>query len=418
MIESLLANHEKLLKLTPDMLGSVAAGAVDADAPRKKLLEHLQDDAAAGSLFARVCTFEAPYGESWVHQPGSVRPYLSLELAEEVFPPGRLRSVLADIVLSESTAIPFDYRALAAEILSELGPGPYAAVLRKVVDCTEPLKSRTLAGKADTRTDGIDHLFDIPETQEGRLRLLEAASLAKTRESRALLARRILQADGAPSGDGAAPGDGALRGALTSAEAERLIEEDSGTDFISPSDYLVIWDQELATPSAGATPLTLAELLRITLLCPEFSLPDATVRPVLVSFYRSVLRVSGRAIIGLKGGVFYVEHGADAHPSYFYMGRDAVIGKGCTIDCVGGAVLQQGSFLGGGFMPILVHTHKHIRNAGEPGVAERKRVLPALFAAKAGARLPMQAIGIFETADYTGQAESPYPGIVAIAFDS
>jgi hypothetical protein len=96
------------------------------------------------------------------------------------------------------------------------------------------------------------------------------------------------------------------------------------------------------------------------------------------------------------------------------MGRDAVIGKGCTIDGVGGAILQQGSFLGGGFMPILIHTHKHIRNAGEPGVAERKRVQPAVFVAMAGARLPMTAIGIFETADFT-RSETPYEGILAIA---
>ncbi|MER7015514.1 hypothetical protein ABT324_29115 [Saccharopolyspora sp. NPDC000359] len=238
-----------------------------------------------------------------------------------------------------------------------------------------------LAGTADRPRERID--------------LLRTASELKALEGRYLVAARVL---GEPV---AAPGTG----------AERLIAEDVGTDLVAPSDYLVPWDQEF--PNTAGGDLTLAELMRIALLCPEFKLPDAEVRPVLVDFYRAVLRISGRSIIGLAAGVFHVEHGTMSDPSYYYQGRDSILGKGLVIDCVGGAILQQGSFLGGGFMPILIHTHKHIRKSGEVGAAERKRVLPCLFAAEAGARFPMDAVGLFEAVDYLEQ-ETPYPGIRAI----
>ncbi|WP_336047953.1 hypothetical protein [Streptomyces sp. CA2R101] len=420
---SLKTIHE-ILRIDPDMLSAVVPETAQPDATLfdvlgEPLIGIIRKDAEAREAFLRACCFEAPFGESWIHQTGVEGPYLSLELASAALDPEQYRATMAGIALSLNNAIPYDYRALAAERLLQVGPGAFLEEFRRVANTTEPLPLRQLDVKIGLRTDGIDHLFDIPETLAERLDLLKAASVAKTLESRAVLARRIVQR-AAPQGHtqkfskAQATGNEGLR----SAAAEELIAQDAATDLIDPSDYLVVWDQELATPSMAETALTLAELLRIVLLCPEFKLPDTTVRPILVDFYRAVLKVSGRAIIGLSGGVFYVEHGADAHPSYFYMGRDAVIGKGCTIDCVGGVVLQRGSFLGGGFMPILIHTHKHIRKAGELGVAERKKILPCVFAARTGARLPMDAIGIFETADYIGQEASPYTGISAIPFDS
>ncbi|WP_346133793.1 hypothetical protein [Lentzea roselyniae] len=189
--------------------------------------------------------------------------------------------------------------------------------------------------------------------------------------------------------------------AAAASEAERLIAEDVRTSMASPSDYLVPWDQEF--PGVNGTNLTLAELMRIVLMCPEFKLPDTTVRPILVDFYRSVLRTGGRSIVGLAAGVFHVEHGTLSAPSYYYQGRDAILGKGIVIDCVGGAILQEGSFLGGGFMPILIHTHKHIRGSGEAAASERKRIHPCTFVAEAGARFPMHAVGLFETVDYLGK---------------
>ncbi|MEU6573876.1 hypothetical protein [Streptomyces sp. NPDC046805] len=420
MIDSVVRDAQKLFRVTPDLVPVVTEG----QGPRvlhEPVVRHITGDEAAYAVFRQVCTFVSPYGQSWLHQPGAEEPYLSLELARDALNADRYRSLLTEIVLSDSVSLPYDYRALAARELVRVGTNAFTDLVA-AVEGTYVAKPRTVDSKLASLTDGIDHVFEIPQTVEERLALLRAATGIKMRESRALLAGRVLRACGAPAEALAAVDafEAAVRPAeesLTSAEAERLIAEDADNALVSPEDYLVGWDQELAVPGPGSAPLTLAELLRITLLAPEFKLPDATVRPALVDFYRAALRVSGRVVVGLGSGVFYVEHGADAHPSYFYAGRDAVLGKGCTIDGVGGVVLQQGCFLGGGFVPVLIHTHKHIRKSGEPGVAERKQVLPVVFAAQAGSRLPMQHVGIFETADFLDGEPSPYAGIRAIALD-
>jgi hypothetical protein len=372
------------------------AEVVDRETAVTQIASQIKTDETAATLFTQACRFEPPFAASWIHGRGTRSPYLSLELAAESLDDDRYRALLADIVLTMSTAVPFDYRAIAAEKLAELGPGEFAASLKEVVDSFEPLPARTREAKIAVPTDGIDHLFDIPDTVTGRLNLVISASRLKTLESRYLLARRIL---------------GIEKAAAPATEAERLIVEDAGTSMVSASDYLVPWDQEF--PGENGTSLTLAELMRIVLMCPEFKLPDVTVRPILVDFYRSVLRTGGRSIIGLAAGVFHVEHGTLSEPSYYYQGRDAILGKGIVIDCVGGAILQEGSFLGGGFMPILIHTHKHIRGKGEAAASERKRVFPCTFVAEAGARFPMSAIGLFETVDYLGK-ETPYEGIRAL----
>lgn len=381
-----------ILRPAPDMQAEV----VDRETAVTQIASQIKTDETAATLFAQACRFEAPFSASWINGRGTRSPYLSLELAEESLGDDRYRALLADIVLTTSTAVPFDYRALAAEKLAELGAGEFTASLQEVVDSFEPLPTRTREAKIAVPTDGIDHLFDIPDTVTGRLNLIISASRLKTQESRYLLARRILGID-----EVAAP----------KTEAERLISEDVGTTMAAPSDYLVPWDQEF--PGENGTTLTLAELMRIVMMCGEFKLPDVTVRPILVDFYRSVLRTGGRSIIGLAAGVFHVEHGTLSEPSYYYQGRDAILGKGIVIDCVGGAILQEGSFLGGGYMPILIHTHKHIRGKGEAAASERKRIHPCVFVAEAGARYPMASVGLFETVDYLGK-ETPYEGIRAL----
>jgi hypothetical protein len=388
-----MQDFSTILRPAPDMQAEV----VDRETAVTQIASQIKTDETAATLFAQACRFEAPFSASWIHGRGSRSPYLSLELAEESLGDDRYRALLADIVLTTSTAVPFDYRALAAEKLAALGAGEFTAALQEVVDSFEPLPARTREAKIAVPTDGIDHLFDIPDTVTGRLNLIISASRLKTDESRYLLARRILGMD---------------RVAAPATEAERLIAEDVGTTMAAPSDYLVPWDQEF--PGENGTSLTLAELMRIVLMCGEFKLPDVTVRPILVDFYRSVLRTGGRSIIGLAAGVFHVEHGTLSEPSYYYQGRDAILGKGIVIDCVGGAILQEGSFLGGGFMPILIHTHKHIRGKGEAAASERKRIHPCVFVAEAGARYPMAAVGLFETVDYLGK-ETPYEGIRALA---
>jgi hypothetical protein len=408
MPNDLLMNLPTLLRANSDILDALNGSAQERKAVRDELRAALVGDPAAYDLFVSVCCFREPYGESWVHGPGETAPYLSLEIAADTLDEDRYRRLLLSVVTSDSAAVPYDYRALAAAGLVRVGAGEHLAELEALAEPVD-LPVRGLKAKLASRTDGIDHLFAVPETVADRLQLLRAASAALTAETRSRLARRIIDVlRGQPPAATSEAAD-----AYLSAEAERLISADIAGSLAAPRDYLVVWDQ-IPVPDAEGDGLTVAELLRIVLLCGEFKLPDSTVRPVLIDFYRAVLRISGRAIIGLGAGVFHVEHGVDAAPSLFYLGRDAVLGKGCVVDCVGGAVLQSGSFLGGGFIPILIHTHKHIRSVGEPGSAERKRVLPCVFVAEAGARLPMEAIGIFESANYLDGTPVPYPGIRAL----
>lgn len=392
-----LNDLSSVLRLAPDMLAEV----VDQKAAVADLRSRIKSDDAAYDVFTRAAHFERDFAGSWLYGPGENSPYLVFEVAASALADHRYRTLLAGIVLSRSAAVPYDYRALAADELHRISPGEYTDALQTAVDSYEPLPQRDRDAKLSVPTDGIDHLFPIPDTVSGRIKILTAASAAKTLESRFLLARRLLGLD--------------EQSREPKSEAERLITTDVRSTMVAADDYLVPWDQEFRFPDG--LNLTLAELVRIVMMCPEFGLPDTTIRPVLVDFYRSVLRVSGRAIIGLSAAVFHVEHGTLATPSYYYQGRDAILGKGCVIDCVGGAILQGGSFLGGGYMPILIHTHKHIRNKGESGASERKKVLPCVFVAESGARFPMHAIGLFETVDYLDK-ETPYEGIRGMRVDS
>lgn len=411
-IGALTLNTLELLQLAPDLFDELAPDAASKTSICARVVAELRSDDRVRGAFLRSCRYEGSLGATWIHAAGEDQDYLSFELLEQALSPGERTAAFAEILLSDSTAIPYDYRAQAGEKLLALDPSAYRPRIEKILSELRVSGLRSTADKLLSPTDGIDHLFPIPATVEERLAMLERASAKKTEESRFLLCFRLSRALGwsAPGAETYGALEQLLAGAFSCAEAEKRIAADVTCRLIHPADYLVPWDQELLAPH------TLAELLRITLMCGEFKLPDSTVRPALVRFYRSVLRISGRAIIGLAAGVFHVEHGSLAAPSYCYMGRDSALGKGCVVDGVGGVVVESGAFLGGGFMPILIHTHKHLRNANEPGIAERKRILPCVFGADRGARLPMHAIGLFETAEYL-EHESPYPGIRALALD-
>jgi hypothetical protein len=402
-----------LLQLTADLVAeAAAAGRLPTASPMDYLAGEIAAEPTALHAFIQACCFAAPYGQSWVHAAGTDHPYLSLQLAAASLTEEQYRELLAAVVLADSPAVPYDYRALAAAELGRVGPGEFASDLRAAVAAHKPVQARSWAQKAALQTDGIDHLFPIPDSTPGRLATLRAASRRKTMETCGRFAERVL------AGPAAAPTADWARPTFASAEAAALIRADVAAAYVRPEDYLVRWDEVLGPASTESAGLTLAEILRMILLCPEFRLPDATIRPAVVDFYRAVLKISGRSIIGLSAGVFHVEHGTAETPSYFYLGRGAVLGKGCVIDCVGGAVLGHESFLGGGFMPILVHSHKHLKDENASAASERKRILPCIVAAAAGARLPMSAVGLFEAADYLDGTPSPYPGIYAIPLTS
>lgn len=397
---------------SPDAWLAVGEEAAEELARREgvNLRRALRDKLAAGDeswirAFARALVFEEGFESSWVHGAGERTPYLSLDLLE-VLPLGERAARARLAAFSRSALTPFDFRAAAADILAGDTEGDPRKEFAGELTAPAP-RRRSREEMYFLDGDGIDHLFDVPRTAEERLALYARAAEAGAGAQRRLLARRLCGLTGVdfPAGD---------QRPYASERAEALIAADARGRLIRGADYLVDWN-ELVGSEAGTW--TTAEILRMISFSPESRLPDRRTRRVLLAYFRSVLRVSGRSTVGLGAGVFHVEHGTMAAPSYFYVGRGAVIGKGTMIDAVGGFVMEESSFVGGGFSPILIHTHKHLQAASGLAAQERKKIAACVFHARRGARLPMTHAGIFETADYLG-ASSPYPGIAALALDA
>lgn len=378
----------------------------------------LAGDMAMIEKFDSLATFGSEHYGHYLYDKGISTPYRILDLIE-TFEPRLRKHFYLKILSSVEPLIPFDYQALAAlGFLSAIKKGELTfnesdrRELLALRESYSPLALRSKQVMARIKTDGIDHLFPIPKTPEDRLEIVKYASQLKAEERRALVIERFFEGLGEFQSQSAV-----IESTMFSLQAEKMIQRDIQCSLIRPQDFYVPWTQILSTPEYGS--LTLAEVSRITLLAPEFKLPDDAVRLALVGYYRSALRISGRAVIGLGSGIFHVEHGTLCEPSYFYMGRGAIMGKGCMIDGVGGALLLSESFIGGGFMPILIHTHKHVRAPGASAADERKRLLPCVFTIESGVRFPMSRIGLFETADYLGRAEADgIKGVRALSIES
>lgn len=369
------------------------------------LIDKLRNaDIAWINAFKSALRFESGFESSWIHGLGGHSPYLSLELF--AFVPQDMRATwISELILDLNPLIPFDFKAECLELLAKSEGGLHSFQLRArevLTDLPIP-RVRSLEKQVFSVGDGIDHLFEVPLDWDSRLKLVSDVSVHYSKLNiRSLLARSLVRESNSSTKRG-----------YFSSEAEARIEADLAQPFLMGCDFLVDWAGEVSCQNGT---WTLAEILRVVMLAPEFSLPDERVRRTLLGFYRSALKLSGRSIIGLGAGVFHVEHGLLCEPSYFYIGRDAVVGKGVRIDTVGGFLMESGSFVGGGFSPILIHTHKHIRAKEVNASQERKKILPCIFLATRGSRLPMSHVGIFETADFLG-TDSPYAGIKGIPIE-
>jgi hypothetical protein len=364
-----------------------------------------------------VITFNREHYGHYLHEAGERLPYRILDMLGESVDAKFRKQLYLKVLLSIEPLLPLDFQGLVGHLLLSaiqkneisLNKGELEELIAFAQ--TQPsFRARSSAAMARIKTDGIDHLFPIPMTPEERVKIVDAAAQLKARERSALIISRFCAKLGVALSYAEQPVHG-----MRSSQVEVAIKQDVGDSLLCATDFLVPWTQVLTSDVDGA--LTLAEICRITLLAPEFKLPDEKVRLALIGYYRSALRICGRATIGLGSGVFHVEHGTLCEPSYFYMGRGSIIGKGCMIDGVGGAVLLRESFIGGGFMPILVHTHKHIRVQGQSAALERKRLLPCVFLMKEGVRFPMSRIGLFEAADHIGTS-SGMDGVDSLPIDS
>jgi hypothetical protein len=362
------------------------------------------------------------YEYSWLLSRGARHPFLIIDilndmvLAEKINP-GDLSKIILSALVSKSTQAAFDLQHHLLDFFVKLRLPLGQADIGLMVDIVENAPRSVHKSKESMifqKSDGVDHVFPIPSSFEKRSEILSLATLNGRLKNRALILHRLLNAMSPSSQagyDAASFGKVSMQTPYLADIALEFIKTDSGSILLEPQDFLAHWTEIIADYEGYS--YSLAEVLRMVLLDPQSAFPDTLHRKLLGGFYRQWLRISQGSIIGLKAGVFHVEHGSLACPSLVYMGRRSILGKGCIVDGVGGVVLGEEAFLGGGFIPILVHTHKH---AGGAGVKERKAILPAIFLAESSARLPMHSSGIFETYDYILE-KSPFKGIRGIKID-
>jgi len=381
----------------------------------QSFVEPLKENFRAGTLsetLREVLGFGAAQPASWVHREGGLSPYWSLEVlaaagAEHSDSPIWLE--LWDLGTdAQRLLMPYDYRALLLEAVVRHADTDLLSehLSRRVSAPPSPLSLRSKKDFYLAPGDGIDHLFHVPESRLERLALVTSVARSMSERHVASLEARARTLVLGVAMDAA---KGSVGPALVSKKAFVEIARDVGAELVDARDYLVPWAAEFEYSDRR---YTLAEVLRIVAMTDIASQPDLELRTHCLSFYRSVLKLSGRAVIGLSAKVFHVEHGSRAEASIFYMGRDAILGKGLAVDVVGGFAVLTGAFLGGGYMPILIHTHKHLRGGrGEKASNERKKILPVCFVAKSGARLPMSYVGLWESADFL-ETPSPVEGIL------
>ncbi|PHM50722.1 hypothetical protein [Xenorhabdus miraniensis] len=316
-----------------------------------------------------------------------------------------LEESILNAVIAINPLITFDYRMLLAEFIikkTKKKENIKSNLLNFIQKnkCISKLKRRKQYEKWKLATDGIDHIYPIPDNNDELDLIIYHASKNCTILNIITVIERVLflsKAEMEPD-------------AYYNNNVFENIKNDLTSCLLSPLDWIVSWDKEVV--EFEGFNYSIAELLRILLLNGRYHIPDKRKRTLLLSFYRSVLRISSGAIIGLEAGVFHVEHGSLCSPSWYYMGRFSALGKGCKVDGVGGFAMLKGAFAGGGFIPILIHTHKHISSNGNTGIKERKVIKPCILEMKKYSRIPMSFIGIYEAVDYL-EYDAPYNGLTS-----
>lgn len=358
----------------------------------------VQKDRALADEFARNLAMEVGRMSSAFLAPSDTAEYLGLEVLDAIERADVRVRCLREVILTSSPLLPLDMRAAALQRYDEAG-GARGDLLSSWRKATASLPS--VLGQVDLLhrdSDGIDHTFDVPlDAADFADLLLESAQIYQAHRVAMLLQRERVERD--------TPEHPLAQG----------ISRHLADSLLDPADFLVPWDRPIVRRDGSV--LTVAEVAKALLLHPAAKLPLTSLRRATVAFYRAVFGIGGRSVVGLGSGFLYVEHGSQALPSYVYVGQGAIIGKGVTIDTVGGVVLGPESFIGGGFIPLLVHTHKHLRGAGESAAAERLRITRTAFVAEAEARLPLGTIGLLECADHIDDP-LPYPGIRVVPVDN
>ncbi|WP_232035600.1 hypothetical protein [Methylomusa anaerophila] len=339
------------------------------------------------------------YDDSWVLFGNEQLNFYSIEILKEFLKKkqkiSEVKNIIINNILLNNALITFDFKLELATLLIEaINSGIIELQNSDINKFKERInnfnikKDKKWDEKLKFPSNEVDHLIDIPKDIKNIFYIFNQAIAYKMEESTVLILSKIINKLQIGNYD-------LFKVGIYSAKGERIIQIDLNNSLINWSDYVVKWDQKVA--SFGEENYSIAELCKICLQLNEFNLPDFSMQFLKSKFYKAVLKISRGVILGLNSGAFIAEH-TTSNPSIFFIGRDVILGKSFMLETNGGIIICSNSFLGGGFIPILIHTHKHINST--QASLERKRIKLAAFVCEKGARFPMQTSFLFETVDY------------------
>lgn len=369
----------------------------------------------------------AGYEYSWIFVCGIQFSFFALDILSLLIKMKIINDgALLRIIFSNNALIGYDFRGAAKRMLLQISPDrsfnkSEIVSIQKELQNFRCEKRRNLSEKMHIKTDGIDHLFPIPLEEIEKINVLRRATNYKLHETifldlisllscyedlKFLLRNSKLATNVKTLKD-------IYKDAQYSLSANKLLESETSAFGRAASDYLVVWDQVISDGCEYR--YTIAELLKMVMLSSSSRSPDCQIRSELNKFYKQILKISEESNIGLGGAVFRAEHGIYERPTTFFLGRKAVVGKGCILETTGGTIISEYSFVGGGFIPLLIHTHMHKANA--IAANERKLIIPVVMYMKKGSRIPMDQSLNFEVARYL-DGHSPFEGVVAFSMDN
>jgi hypothetical protein len=316
--------------------------------------------------------------------------------------PETLTHELALVISKPSNSIPHDvlceYAQIVIDLWDRIGSKPQEDLLeliRRSPQSPFDIEELSLKECALLHGDSIDHLYRVPRNQKDLSDWLTRFATAYRQRTASALVKRLessLTSIKAPSPS-----------VVDEQEVEQILRKQFQCPLQTCSDYQVNW-REAVRNSKGERML-LTEISKTLCLDGHAHQACLQMRRNVINFYRAVFKISRNAVIGLTSGLFHAEHGLKSDPSYFFCGPNVIFGKGVLVDLVGGLVVGSKAFIGGGFLPVLLHTHKHTSASVNDAANERFKISRHCLFIKPGSRIKMGEKRMIEAAEYLSREE-------------
>jgi len=321
--------------------------------------------------------------------------------------------------MTAAPTVPVDTRGQCADIISKFFEilsqdliEVHLGDMERTLKCFSPSPERPHCLQAVKPHDTIDPHINFPD--QPVLDSLLQASVRKAGERAFVFVLRLLrnllankpdcEKSVAPLLKGAEHKEKVLsdlkKGVLSSPEFERFIQQRLPSRCSSLEDYVINRHQVLLYD------LTIHDLCRLIIACPENASSSIAARATTTAFFRQVFAIGYACNIGLEARPFFIDHGFGPTgeqldwPSYVFIPAGAIWGKGAGVDVScgvafgGGVDLSErkgrdGAYIGGSWSSTLYHGHSHVGgNRASAGAESRERILHFGLTVEDGRRLP------------------------------